>query len=104
MSEDTTHPPVRGADQAALRRFARRHGGAVRAVVSPLGRPGTRLCLVGADGALGDLVVRDDETARRLCAAVPGVEVSDWDQPTVAALAIGPEHRRRMAGPRARGR
>ena len=70
-----------------------------------LNRPefaGARVLLVGADGALGDVVVPSVETGEALIEAVEGVERSEWDADTVGATKIGAAHRRRMAGPLAR--
>lgn len=77
--------------------FVARHGGSARGVVEPIGRSGARVVLVGADGALGDVMVRDAAAGDALVAAVDGLEAAQWDSDTVAATVIGPEHRRRMA-------
>ena len=74
----------------------------MKAVVQRIGRAGARVLLVGGDGALGDVVVPSVETGEALIEAVEGLERSEWDADTVAATVIGPEHRRRMAGPLAR--
>lgn len=59
--------------------------------------------MVGADGALGDIVVDDVAIGEALCDRVEGLTKSDWeDRDTTAALTIGPAHRRRMAGLRVR--
>ncbi|MFB9909722.1 hypothetical protein [Allokutzneria oryzae] len=102
MSEQTaiTAPPK---SVAVVTAFVAEHGDPTRAVIQYIGNAGVRLTLVGQDGALGDVVVADVATAEAICAAVEGVQVSEWDRETVAATVIGPEHRRRMAGPRARG-
>ena len=93
--------PSRKAVSAA-EAFVRAHGGSARAVVENIGQAGVRVVLVGEDGMLGDVVVSDVETGQALAEAVDGLTPSDWDTDTVAALQIGPEHRRKMAGPRAR--
>ncbi|MCP2170253.1 hypothetical protein LX83_007144 [Goodfellowiella coeruleoviolacea] len=82
--------------------FVAAHGAPARAVVERLGRAGARVVLVGADGALGDVVVPDVATGEAVCAAVPDLKLTEWDRDTTAAVTIGAEHRRRMAGPRAR--
>jgi hypothetical protein len=71
-------------------------------VVEYLGHAGARIVLVGADGILGDVVVPSVASGEAVCAAVPDLEVGEWDRDTVAAVRIGAAHRRRMAGPRAR--
>lgn len=82
--------------------FVAEHGKPARAVVEPIGRAGARVVLVGADGALGDVLVRDVPTGEALVAAAAEVEQHEWDRETTAAVKIGARHRRRMAGPRAR--
>ena len=101
MSEQTvTAAPSRTV--AVVNAFVAEHGDPTRAVIQYMGNAGVRLTLVGSDGALGDVVVADVATAEAVCAAVDGVQVSEWDRETIAATVIGPEHRRKMAGPRAR--
>lgn len=90
---------------AAARGFVAAHGRAgkgCRAVVERIGRAGARVVLVGADGVLGDVTVADAETGEALVGAVSGIEPAEWDAATVGATVIGPAHRRKMAGPRAR--
>ena len=87
---------------AAASAFARKHGGSARAVVENLGRAGARLVLVGEDGALGDVMVADVATGEAVVSAVSELTASEWDSETTGALKIGPAHRRKMAGPRAR--
>lgn len=82
--------------------FVKQHGAPARAVVENLGRAGARIVLIGADGALGDVLVPDVATGEAVVAAVDKLEASEWDTDTTAALKIGARHRRRMAGPRAR--
>jgi hypothetical protein len=86
----------------AARRFVALHGKPSKAVVENIGRAGARVVLVGADGALGDVIVAGPATGEALVAAVEDLEPAEWDAATVGATVIGPEHRRRMAGPRAR--
>lgn len=100
-SEQTSVRPAK-AHLAAARAFVGRHGGPTRAVVERIGRAGARVVLIGQDGALGDVVVPDVETGNALVEAVGDLEHAEWDADTVGAAVIGPEHRRRMAGPRAR--
>lgn len=56
------------------KRFAAAHDGAT-ALLEPLGRPGTRIVLVGASGRWSDLVVIDAETARHVC-ELAGIDVA----------------------------
>lgn len=93
-------PPAKAVSAAEA--FVRAHGGSARAVVENIGQAGVRVVLVGEDGMLGDVMVPDVETGQELAEAVDGLTPSDWDTDTVAALQIGSEHRRKMAGPRAR--
>ncbi|GDY28923.1 hypothetical protein GTS_05560 [Gandjariella thermophila] len=86
----------------AAHAFVAAHGKPSRAVVEPLGRAGARVVLVGADGALGDVIVPDMAAGTAVCDAVADLEAAEWDRDTTAAVTIGAAHRRRMAGPRAR--
>lgn len=86
---------------AAARDFVARHGKPSRAVVENIGRAGARVVLVGADGALGDVLVADSGAGAALVEAVADLEAAEWDSATVKLVKIGPAHRRRMAGPRA---
>lgn len=83
---------------AAARDFVKRHGKPSRAVVENIGRIGARVVLVGADGALGDVVVASTGAGEALVEAVEDLEPAEWDSETVNATKIGAEHRRRMAG------
>lgn len=86
--------------QKRIAEFVRAHGKpgtAVRAVVEPIGRSGARIVLVGADGAMGDVMAKDVEAATKAVEAVDNVEQAEWDRETTAATKIGPAHRRKMA-------
>ncbi|MEC3976651.1 hypothetical protein [Amycolatopsis sp. H20-H5] len=96
QTEETVAPNAR--QLAAARSFVERHGKPSRAVVENIGRIGARVVLVGADGALGDVVVPSPATGDALVAAVEDLEAAEWDSATVKATKIGPEHRRKMAG------
>ncbi|SES05081.1 hypothetical protein SAMN05216188_120119 [Lentzea xinjiangensis] len=91
------------SDQTAQKRiaeFVKAHGkpgAAVKAVVEPIGRAGARIVLVGADGAMGDVITPDVESATRAVEAAENVEAAEWDRETTAATRIGPAHRRKMA-------
>ncbi|WP_026423972.1 hypothetical protein [Actinokineospora inagensis] len=82
--------------------FVAAHGKPSRAVVENIGRAGARVVLVGADGAMGDLIVSDVEAGAALVAGIDGLEAAEWDRETVAATRIGAQHRAKMAA-RVRG-
>ncbi|MGK3203560.1 hypothetical protein [Amycolatopsis sp. MEPSY49] len=86
------------AQLGAARKFVKAHGKPSRAVVENIGRAGARVVLVGADGALGDVVVPSVETGSALIEAVEDLDAASWDAETVKQTKIGPEHRRKMAG------
>lgn len=100
-TETSPAEPTNGQLSAATS-FVAAHGAPVKAVVERIGRGGARVVLVGADGALGDVVVPSPETGDALIAAIGDLDAAEWDSETVNATVIGAEHRRRMAGPRAR--
>jgi hypothetical protein len=93
---------VPGRAVRAARQFVTAHGKPARAVVEPIGRAGARVVLIGADGALGDVIVPDVATGNAVRDAVADLESAEWDRETTAAVGIGAAHRRRMAGPRAK--
>jgi len=82
---------------AAAAAFVAKHGKPTLAVVENIGRAGARVVLVGADGALGDVMVPTEAAGAELAEKVDGLEASEWDRETVAATKIGPAHRRKMA-------
>jgi hypothetical protein len=96
-TEETVVPPS-SAQLGAARKFVKAHGKPSRAVVENIGRAGARVVLVGADGAMGDVVVPSVATGEALVEAVEDLEAASWDAETVKAAKIGPEHRRKMAG------
>jgi hypothetical protein len=95
-SSETVVPPT-SAQLDAARKFVKAHGKPSRAVVENIGRAGARVVLVGADGALGDVVVPSVATGEALIEAVEDLEAATWDAETVQATKIGAEHRRKMA-------
>jgi hypothetical protein len=95
-SEETVGPT--SAQLTAARKFVKAHGKPSRAVVENIGRAGARVVLVGADGALGDVVVPAVATGEALVEAVEDLEPASWDAETVKATKIGAAHRRKMAG------
>lgn len=102
QTEKSEAPAPTAGELAAARGFVAAHGKPSRAVVENIGRAGARVVLVGADGALGDVVVRSAETGAALVEAIADLEEATWDSETVNATQIGAAHRRRMAGSRAR--
>ncbi|MBB3665815.1 MULTISPECIES: hypothetical protein [Prauserella salsuginis group] len=100
-TEQTPAEPTK-AQVTAARGFVAEHGAPTKAVVERIGRLGARVVLVGADGAMGDVVVPSTETGTALVEAIDDIEPAEWDSDTVNATVIGAEHRRTMAGPRAR--
>ncbi|MEV6448051.1 hypothetical protein [Amycolatopsis sp. NPDC051716] len=96
-SEETVVSPT-SAQLGAARKFVKAHGKPSRAVVENIGRAGARVVLVGADGALGDVVVPSVATGEALIEAVEDLAPATWDAETVNQAKIGPEHRRKMAG------
>ena len=92
MSDQTT--------QKRIAEFVTAHGKpgtAVRAVIEPIGRAGARIVLVGADGAMGDVMAKDVESATKAVEATDNVEQAEWERETTSATKIGPAHRRKMA-------
>ena len=86
--------------QKRIAEFVKAHGkpdAVVRAVIEPIGRAGARIVLVGADGAMGDVMAKDVEAATKAVEAVDNVEQGEWDRETIAGTKIGPAHRRKMA-------
>jgi hypothetical protein len=95
-SEDVVPPS--SAQLGAARKFVKAHGKPSRAVVENIGRAGARVVLVGADGAMGDVVVPSVATGEALVEAVEDLSPATWDAETVNQTKIGPQHRRKMAG------
>jgi len=83
---------------SAVKAFIGEHGGTGNVVIQPIGRAGTRVTLVGADGVLGDQVVENNDVAHALVAAVDGLTESEWDRELVSAVTPAPGHYRKMAG------
>jgi hypothetical protein len=84
---------------AYARRFVAAHGTPSRGVVEHLGRAGARVVLVGADGAMGDVIVASTAAGEALLETVADLEPAVWDAETVNATVIGAGHRRKMANP-----
>lgn len=103
-SNDNTGQPIPTAKQiATASKFVAAHGKPTRAVVEPIGRAGARVVLVGADGAMGDLIVESAEVGAALVEQVADIEPAEWDADTVEATGIGAGHRRRMGRSLLRG-
>ncbi|MEW2549826.1 hypothetical protein AB0910_29355 [Streptomyces sp. NPDC047002] len=86
-----------------MRAFGARHGGA-EGQLAYLGRRGTRIVLVGADGGWGDLVAPSDEVARS-AAEQAGLALRESFEGELAAKVVtGPYEWRRMAGIQLGGR
>ncbi|MGA9873074.1 MAG: hypothetical protein WBQ44_18270 [Rhodococcus sp. (in: high G+C Gram-positive bacteria)] len=83
---------------SAVKSFIGEHGGTGNVVIQHIGRCGTRVTLVGADGVLGDQVVESNEIAHALVDAVDGLTESEWDRELVSAVNPAPGHYNRMAG------
>jgi len=81
----------------AVNRFTAAPEGA-RAVVQFVGEGATRITLVGTDGGvLGDVVVRDVETADAVVAA-SDAEAAEWDRELAGAVTLPAGLRKKMAG------
>ncbi|HEY5856135.1 MAG TPA: hypothetical protein VIW24_19390 [Aldersonia sp.] len=83
----------------SIERFAADHGGSAEAVLQPIGEAGVRITLVGADGILGDRVVKDLPTAHAVIDAIPSVTVAEeWTRELSASATPRPGHWAKMAG------
>ncbi|WP_370942500.1 hypothetical protein AB5J62_25730 [Amycolatopsis sp. cg5] len=103
MAEETEKTIAPTARQlAAARDFVAEHGKPSKAVVENIGNAGARVVLVGADGAMGDVIVPSVATGEALVEAVEDLERAEWDAATINGTKIGAAHRRKMAGPRAK--
>lgn len=103
MAEETEKTIAPTSRQlAAAREFLAQHGKPSKAVVENIGNAGARVVLVGADGAMGDVIVPAVATGEALVEAVEDLEPAEWDTATINVTRIGAAHRRKMAGPRAK--
>lgn len=100
--ESTTEAPTR-RQLSAARAFIAVHGKPARAVVTPVGRKGARVVLVGGDGAMGDVMVSSMGAGEALAEAVDELVSAGWDAETVNRTVIGSAHRRRMGRSLIRG-
>lgn len=106
-AENTTSDTDAGTDTkvkvpphalSAIKAFVGEHGGTGNVVIQPIGRVGTRVTLVGADGVLGDQVVENNDIAHALVDAVDGLTESEWDRELVSSVNPARGHYRKMAG------
>lgn len=96
ITSETPRPT--GGTVSSIRKFLAEHGGSASAVIQPIGRAGVRITLVGADGILGDQVVRDLATANAVVASFDNITVSEWDRELTSIVTPRPGHVRKMAG------
>lgn len=85
-------------DVSAVNKFAAAHGEGAKAVVEYLGTSAARICLVGTDGTLGDLVVRDVATAEAVVEASVADLADGWDRELVNLVTLRAGHNKKMAG------
>lgn len=83
---------------SAVKTFVGEHGGSASVVIAPIGRAGYRITLVGADGVLGDQVVKSEVIARAVLASVDSLTEAEWDRELVSSVNPAPGHYRKMAG------
>ncbi|WP_033212567.1 hypothetical protein [Kitasatospora phosalacinea] len=100
----TTVAPDARAERRAKRiakhlsSFAARHGGSAEGVVEYVGAIGTRIVLVGADGAWGDQVAPSYAIGRR-AAELAGLTLrEEFDGELGLKVKTGPYEWKRMAG------
>ncbi|KOG57225.1 hypothetical protein [Streptomyces varsoviensis] len=81
-----------------MKAFAGHHGGSAEGQLAHIGRGVTRVALVGADGAWGNLVAPSYESARS-AAELAGIGLQDdFDGDLAAKVRTGPYEWSRMAG------
>ena len=98
-AEDATaEVKVPGGVLSAVKTFVGEHGGSASVVIAPIGRAGYRITLVGADGVLGDQVVKSELIARAVLASVDSLTEAEWDRELVSSVNPAPGHYRKMAG------
>jgi hypothetical protein len=78
--------------------FAARHGGTAEGQISYVGTIATRIVLVAADGAWGDLVAPTPRIARRAAERANLTLHDSFDGDLAARVRTGPYEWRRMAG------
>ncbi|MCZ4275232.1 hypothetical protein [Rhodococcoides yunnanense] len=98
-AEDATaEVKVPGGVLSAVKTFVGEHGGSASVVIAPIGRAGYRITLVGADGVLGDQVVKSEAIARAVLASVDSLTEAEWDRELVSSVNPARGHYRKMAG------
>ncbi|WP_155374610.1 hypothetical protein [Catellatospora vulcania] len=70
---------------AGLRAFASEHGGA-KAVVEYVGRRGSRIVLVGNDGAWGDRMAASTDIARAACEKAGITVENEWERELIELM------------------
>ncbi len=81
-----------------IRAFAARHGGSADGQIAYIGAIGTRIVLVGADGAWGDLVAPNQRIAERAVERAGITRHESFDGEMAARVRTGPYEWKRMAG------
>ncbi|MBM7244644.1 hypothetical protein HQO12_02875 [Rhodococcus fascians] len=95
--KDTSNEVPKGT-LAAVKAFLADHGNSASVVIQPIGRAGTRLTLVGADGVLGDQVVPSTAVAHAIVARFDELTEEEWDRELVSSVNPAPGHYEKMAG------
>ena len=96
--EKNTSNDVPKGTLAAVKSFLADHGNAAQVVIQPIGRAGTRLTMVGADGVLGDQVVATQAIAKAVIDEFDELTEAEWDHELVSSVNPAPGHYERMAG------
>ncbi|MGV8873349.1 MAG: hypothetical protein ACOH2Q_12550 [Rhodococcus sp. (in: high G+C Gram-positive bacteria)] len=97
-SERTELGDVPKSTLAAVKSFLADHGNSAQVVIQPVGRAGTRLTMVGADGVLGDQVVPSNAVARAIVDGLDELTEAEWDRELVSSVNPAPGHYEKMAG------
>ncbi|QII01236.1 hypothetical protein BH92_16370 [Rhodococcoides fascians A21d2] len=96
--EKNTSNNVPKGTLAAVKSFLADHGNSAQVVIQPIGRAGTRLTMVGADGVLGDQVVATHAVARAVVDEFDELTEAEWDRELVSSVNPAPGHYEKMAG------
>ncbi|MBY4130460.1 hypothetical protein HQO83_18860 [Rhodococcus fascians] len=96
--EKNTSNEIPKGTLAAVKRFLAEHGNSAQVVIQPVGRAGTRLTLVGADGVLGDQVVPSTAMAHAIVDRFDELNEGEWDRELVSSVNPAPGHYKKMAG------
>lgn len=91
-------PAIPKSTVSAITKFVAEHGGSASAVIQPIGVVGVRITLVGADGILGDQVVKDLATANAVVASFDNVTVAEWERELTSVVTPQDGHFKKMAG------